>query len=101
MSRPQSADSVRYGSSSVSRDGGRTPARARGGGGAAPGGTTQGDTVVPKDLLRNGPSGTDSQAWMSLADQSLTMQTPKTCSVNLLTGTGSPRRPAAPTTKSR
>src|ERR1022692_2114421 len=94
MSRPQSADSVRYGSSSVSRDGGRTRACSR-----AARGTTQGDTVVPKDLLRNGPSVTYSQDWMSRADQSLTRHTPKTCSVNLLAGTGSPGLVGTPATK--
>src|ERR1022692_4839190 len=94
MSRPQSADSVRYGSSSVPRDGGRTRACSR-----AARGTTQGDTVVPKDLLRNGPSGTYSQDWMSRADQSLTRHTPNTCSVNLLAGTGSPGWLGTPTTK--
>src|SRR5450432_2343858 len=94
MSRPQSADSVRYGSSSVPRDGGRTRACSR-----AARGTTQGDTVVPKDLLRNGPSGTYSHDWMSRADQSLTRHTPKTCSVNLLAGTGSPGWLGTPTTK--
>ena len=41
---------------------------------------TQAETEVAKDLPRNGPSGTYSQAWMSRADQSLRPTTPKTWS---------------------
>src|SRR5450755_3319630 len=94
MSRPQSSDSVRYGSSSVPRDGGRILACS-----SAASGTTQGDTVVANDLARNGPSGTDSQDCRSRADQSLTRHAPNTCSVNLVAGTGSLRMLCAPTTK--
>ena len=38
--------------------------------------TTQGDTVEPKFLPRNGPSGCDSQPCTSRADQSLTRPSP-------------------------
>src|ERR1700733_1220469 len=94
MSRPQLADSARYGSNSVSSDGGRTLACSR-----AASGSTHGEIVVPNDLPRNGPRGTDSHAWMSLADQSLTRHTPNTCSVKRSTVTGSPSTDSAPTTK--
>ena len=40
--------------------------------------TTKGDTVVAKFFARNGPSGWDSQAWMSRADQSFSRQKPNT-----------------------
>src|SRR6266567_5494710 len=94
MSRPQSADSVRYGSKPVSRDGGWILACS-----SAASGTIQGDIVVPKDLPRNGPSGTVSQDWISRADQSLMRQTPNTCSANLPAGTGSPGWLGTPATK--
>ena len=45
---------------------------------------------VAKDLPRNGPSGTYSQAWMSRADQSLSPTTPKTWSAKSPTATRSP-----------
>ena len=52
---------------------------------------------MANDLARNGPSGWDSQACRSRADQSLSRNTPNTCSAKSLTGTG-PDEPA-PTTK--
>src|SRR6266704_2805360 len=85
MSSPQSAASARYGSTAVSRDGGRILASCK-----AASGRIQGEIVVPKDLPRNGPSGTVSQDWMSRADQSLTRHTPNTYSANLAAGTGPP-----------
>ena len=54
---------------------------------------------MAKDLPRNGPSGTYSQAWMSRALQSLSRVTPKRCSAASLTGTEVPMAVAPPTTK--
>jgi hypothetical protein len=54
---------------------------------------------VAKDLPRNGPSGTYSQAWMSRADQSLRPTTPKVWSLNPAVLTRSPRLVGVPTTK--
>ena len=45
--------------------------------------TIHGDTVEPKLLPRNGPSGCDSHCWMSRADQSLTRPSPKICSAGV------------------
>src|SRR6266704_6314833 len=94
MSSPQSAASARYGSTAVSRDGGRILASCK-----AASGRIQGEIVVPKDLPRNGPSGTVSQDWRSRADQSLTRHTPNTYSANLAAGTVSPCWLGTPTTK--
>ncbi|GHG38276.1 hypothetical protein GCM10018980_10840 [Streptomyces capoamus] len=57
------------------------------------------DTEVAKDLPRNGPSGTYSQAWMSRADQSFSRHSPKTCSRKSPSATGRPIREGTPTTK--
>jgi len=59
--------------------------------------TTHGETDVAKLFARNGPSGWYSHVWMSRADQSLTMQSPKMCSSAVSTETGSPRRFPLPT----
>ena len=61
--------------------------------------TTQPETLVAKDLPRNGPSGTYSQAWMSRALQSLSSVTPKRWSRASPTETRSPTAVAPPTTK--
>ena len=55
-----------------------------------------GEIEVAKDLPRKGPSGTYSQAWMSLALQSLTSVTPNTWSSNR--PARSPRAVGVPTT---
>ncbi len=47
---------------------------------SAASGVIHGDTDVANDLPRNGPRGRASKPWMSRADQSLSRQTPKTCS---------------------
>ena len=75
-SRPQSARRAR---GTAARPG---PARGLGtrASRSASSGTTHGDTEVANDLPRNGPSGTYSQACRSRALQSLTRQTPNTCS---------------------
>ncbi len=54
--------------------------------------TTQGDSVLPKFLDRNGPSGWYSQAWMSRADQSLSSVTPNRCSCARSMGIGLTQR---------
>jgi hypothetical protein len=54
---------------------------------------------VANDLARNGPSGRDSQAWMSRADQSLTRNAPNTWSANAPTPTGEPGADPTPITK--
>jgi hypothetical protein len=62
-------------------------------------GTIHGEIEVANDLPPNGPSGTDSQAWMSREDQSLTRNTPKTCSAKPDTRTGVPSWDPVPMTK--
>jgi len=71
-STPRLGSEVRYGrgAGSWAGDGTRCPA-------SASSCTIHGDIDVAKDLLRNGPSGRYSQAWMSRADQSLTRHSPK------------------------
>ena len=59
--------------------------------------TTQGETVVPKFLARNGPSGTYSHFWISRALQSLTRTMPKRCAGASPTGTGRPSSLPGPT----
>src|SRR5258708_3331302 len=59
--------------------------------------TIQGDTVEPKLLPRNGPSGADSHCWMSRADQSLPRPRPKMCSAAWPIAIGSPWRLPGPT----
>ena len=59
---------------------------------------THAETEVAKDLPRNGPSGTYSQAWMSRADQSLRPTTPNTWSANASVGTLSPSAVPVPIT---
>ena len=61
---------------------------------------------VANDLPKKGPSGWDSHAWMSRADQSLTSATPKTCSatfdVDTREATGPPQtNPTSASTSSR
>jgi hypothetical protein len=87
--------SRRYSSGSAS---GGVAGAVRNGSSAAIG-TTHGEIDVANDLPRNGPSGVDSHACTSRALQSLSSTTPNTCSSARPTGTGSPMRLGAPTTK--
>ena len=81
MSRPAGARRARGSRSGA----GSWPGRSVHAASSAASGVTQAQTEVAKDLPRNGPSGTYSQAWMSRADQSLRPTTPKTWSANAST----------------
>ena len=93
-SKPVSPGPVRYGSGCGSCGG--IPVLACS---SASSGTIHGEIDVANDLARNGPSGRDSQAWMSRADQSLTRNTPNTWSANWSTPIPVPGDDPTPTTK--
>src|SRR4051794_10912401 len=93
MSSPAGSAIRRYSSGS-----GRCPGSGALAVSSAGSGVTQAATLVANDLPRNGPSGTYSHAWMSLADQSFNPTTPKTWSANAEVGTGRPNLLGAPTT---
>src|SRR5215472_1635101 len=93
-SRPHGSVGLRYGNGdgSCTGDGIRAPS-------TADSGTTQGEIDVANDLLRNGPSGTFSNDWMSRALQSLSSTIPKTWSAKWATPTRWPSALGTPTTK--
>src|ERR1700689_1956177 len=82
MSRLHDSRSRRCGLGGGFRGGGGTLAARR-----LCSGTIQGLIDVANALPRNGPSGTDSRVWMSLALQSSRMTAPNTWSSNASTGT--------------
>ena len=94
MSSPHGWLARRYSSGGGSWAGGLTRACS-----SAASGMTQGEIVVANDLARNGPSGRDSNAWMSRALQSISSTTPNTCAAKSSIGTGRPGAEPVPTTK--
>ena len=58
--------------------------------------TIHGETEVEKLFARNGPSGADSQVWMSRADQSFSRQNPAMWEAASRIGIGSPSRLPSP-----
>ena len=94
MSSPHGWLARRYSSGGGSWAGASTRACS-----SAASGMTQGEIVVANDLARNGPSGRDSNAWMSRALQSISRTTPNTCAAKSSIGTGRPAAEPVPTTK--